>query len=161
EIRQFDYDTISDVILHIRYTAREGGQALKDKATANLKTQVAEATAAGMMRLFSVRNEFPSEWARCKNANFTDDVRTANLILPLHEEHYTYWSKGRVRSVKKVEALAKVSDNTGDITITSTAARSSADDTNGDGEEAPKGDILSASPIQGLLQRTLTQSKPA
>ena len=29
EIRQFDYDTISDVILHVRYTAREGGAGLK------------------------------------------------------------------------------------------------------------------------------------
>jgi hypothetical protein len=26
EFRQFDYDTISDVILHLRYTAREGGR---------------------------------------------------------------------------------------------------------------------------------------
>ena len=29
ELRQFDYRTISDVILHLRYTAREGGEALR------------------------------------------------------------------------------------------------------------------------------------
>ena len=29
EIRQFDYNTISDVILHVKYTAREGGSSLK------------------------------------------------------------------------------------------------------------------------------------
>src|SRR5439155_6781395 len=32
EPRQFDYDTISDVILHIRYTAREGGGLLRKGA---------------------------------------------------------------------------------------------------------------------------------
>jgi len=157
EIRQFDYDTISDVILHIRYTAREGGQALKDKAIANLKAQIADATAAGMVRLFSVRREFPSDWARFKNAKLTDDVQTAELSLPLREEHYPYWSKGRVRSVIKVEALAKIIDDTTEIIVTNAAARPGADDTNGDGE----GDKLKASPIQGLLQGNLSQSKPA
>jgi hypothetical protein len=28
----FDYDTISDIILHLRYTAREGGEALRSAA---------------------------------------------------------------------------------------------------------------------------------
>ena len=32
EIKQFDYNTISDIILHIRYTAREGGAQLKSKS---------------------------------------------------------------------------------------------------------------------------------
>ena len=36
--RQFDYDTIADVILHLRYTAREGGGLLRNGAVANLKT---------------------------------------------------------------------------------------------------------------------------
>jgi receptor-binding and translocation channel-forming TcA subunit of Tc toxin len=35
--RQFDYATISDIILHLRYTAREGGALLRDAAVANLK----------------------------------------------------------------------------------------------------------------------------
>jgi len=156
EIRQFDYDTISDVILHVRYTAREGGQALKDNAIANLKAQIADATAAGMVRLFSVRHEFPSVWARFKNAKLTDDVRTAELSLPLREEHYPYWSKGRLGSVIKVEALAKVIDDTTEISVTSAAAIPGAGDTSGDGE----GDQLTASPIQGLLQGTLSQSGP-
>ena len=58
---QFDYDTISDVILHIRYTAREGGGLLHDGAVANLKTRIDEAQAAGSVRLFSIRHEFPTE----------------------------------------------------------------------------------------------------
>jgi hypothetical protein len=34
---QFDYATISDVILHLRYTAREGGSLLRAAAVSNLK----------------------------------------------------------------------------------------------------------------------------
>ena len=34
---QFDYGTISDVIFHLRYTAREGGTLLRDAAVSNLK----------------------------------------------------------------------------------------------------------------------------
>jgi Tc toxin complex TcA C-terminal TcB-binding domain len=157
EIRQFDYNTISDVILHIRYTAREGGQALKDKAVANLMAQIAGATAAGMVRLFSVRHEFPSEWAKFKNAKFTEDVHTAELSLPLREEHYPYWSKGRAQRVIGVKALARVNDDTPEITITSAADGTDAGDPNGDSEV----DRLTASPIRGLLQGTLSQSMPA
>src|SRR5207247_2312856 len=60
DVRQFDYDTISDVILHVRYTAREGGGLLRDGAAANLKTRISEAQAVGSVRLFSVRYEFPA-----------------------------------------------------------------------------------------------------
>jgi len=31
-VPQFDYDTISDVILHLRYTARDGGESMRDSA---------------------------------------------------------------------------------------------------------------------------------
>ena len=36
QFRQFDYETISDVILHLRYTAREGGALLKTSAESEL-----------------------------------------------------------------------------------------------------------------------------
>jgi hypothetical protein len=157
EIRQFDYNTISDLILHIRYTAREGGQALKDSATANLKTQIAEATAAGMVRLFSARNEFPGEWARFKNIKLSDDVQAAELRLQFREEHYPYWSKGRLGTITHVEALARVIDDTTEIRI----ARHGADDSNGDGEREIMEGALSASPIQGLLRGTLSQLESA
>ena len=66
KVRQFDYDTISDVILHIRYTAREGGELLRQGAVTNLETKIKNAEAAGSVRLFSVRHEFPTEWAKFK-----------------------------------------------------------------------------------------------
>jgi hypothetical protein len=47
EPAQFDYNTISDVILHIRYTARDGGGLLRSGATANLQQLIAAGDVAG------------------------------------------------------------------------------------------------------------------
>ena len=67
-VRQFDYDTIADVVLHVRYTAREGGDALCAGAVANLKDRIGDGATAGSTRLFSVRHEFPTAWAAFKRA---------------------------------------------------------------------------------------------
>jgi hypothetical protein len=92
EVRQFDPETVADVILHLRYTAREGGQQLRNAAVADLKDAIGAATALGSLRLLSVRHDFPTEWARFvagpKNAN-----GTVPLQLTLRPEHYPYWSR--------------------------------------------------------------------
>src|SRR2546427_2076783 len=64
---QFDYETISDVILHIRYTSRGGGGLLSNGAIRRVKELMTEAQAVGSVRLFSVRHEFPTEWAKFLN----------------------------------------------------------------------------------------------
>ncbi|MFC0708304.1 hypothetical protein [Azorhizophilus paspali] len=105
---QFDYETISDVILHIRYTAREGGSLLRQGAISNLKTLIDNAKAVGSVRLFSVRDEFPNEWAK-----FQAQVPGANqrfaLKLQLRAEHYPFWSKDRLVSVTQVVFFARSS----------------------------------------------------
>lgn len=103
--RQFDYDTISDVIIHLRYTAREGGGLLRKGAINNLKGQIDAAQAAGSVRLFSVRHEFPSEWANFKKP-FTPPARS-ELTINLREKHYPFWSKGKPREVKRLDLFAR------------------------------------------------------
>jgi len=115
DVRQFDYDTISDVILHLRYTAREGGGLLRNAAIANLKARIDEAQAAGSVRLFSVRHEFPSEWAKFKKVKIEGDAKTAELSLNLREEHFPFWSKGRLKAVTSVGLYAK--DSRGKVRI--------------------------------------------
>jgi hypothetical protein len=100
--RQFDYDTISDVILHIRYTAREGGELLRQGAMQNLGALIESAQAAGSMRLFSVRHEFPTEWAKLKNG-----TGTVQLTLKIGQEHFPFWSKDRLETVKQVDLFMK------------------------------------------------------
>jgi hypothetical protein len=104
DFRQFDYDTISDVILHLRYTAREGGSLLRQGATGQLKELMDAAQAAGSVRLFSARHEFPSEWARFQDQT-PDDGQRYELELNLQEEHYPFWS--HPKSVKCVDLLAR------------------------------------------------------
>lgn len=106
--RQFDYETISDVILHIRYTARPGGGLLRKGAMDNLKAAIKAARSIGSVRLFSVRHEFPSEWARFQSQS-PDNNHRFELALNLREEHYPFWSQGSLKSVERVDILARSS----------------------------------------------------
>lgn len=103
---QFDYNTISDVILHVRYTAREGGGLLRKEAVKSLAETIQAAQAAGSVRLFSVRYEFPTEWAKFQGQTPAAGERF-ELALNLREEHYPFWSQGRLNSVKQVELFAR------------------------------------------------------
>jgi hypothetical protein len=60
--RAFDYDTISDVLFHIRYTARQGIEPSKVKKS--LDDLFSEANQAGLALLFNLRYEFPTEWSK-------------------------------------------------------------------------------------------------
>jgi hypothetical protein len=111
---QFDYETISDVILHMRYTAREGGGPLRNGAIAHVKKLITEAKAAGSVRLFSVRHEFPTEWARFQSQAPIPDQRF-ELALNLREEHYPLWSQGHLNRVQQVDLLARSSKPTDQI----------------------------------------------
>ena len=108
-LRQFDYQTISDVVFHIRYTARDGEESLRQGAAANLAATVDSAQISGSVRLFSVRHEFPTEWARFKAVALSETIKTAELALNLREEHYPFWSKGRLAQIKNVEVYARIS----------------------------------------------------
>lgn len=97
DFRQFDYDTIADVILHLRYTARDGGEALKQAAASELQTAlngiVRESGDRGLARAFSLRQEFPTEWHRFRNPTGTGSVNT--ITLPLGVERFPYLLQAR------------------------------------------------------------------
>lgn len=108
EPTQFDYESISDVILHIRYTAREGGDPLKSGAKAQILAELDANQAAGASRLFSVRHEFPGAWEALRTRPASAEGQH-ELVLPIREEHFPYWSKGRVRQLRRVDLLARSS----------------------------------------------------
>jgi Tc toxin complex TcA C-terminal TcB-binding domain/Neuraminidase-like domain len=129
DFRQFNYDTISDVILHIRYTAREGGELLNTNAVKNINDLIKNAEAAGSVRLFSVRHEFPTEWAQFQSQTPSANPRF-ELALKLRAEHYPFWSQGRLNNVNSVEVLAhstqatlQIFDNMNDDTVLGTLKR--------------------------------------
>jgi hypothetical protein len=91
ELRAFDYMTISDVILHIRYTAREAGDALGTPATNELVTMLDVAGQSGQALMFCLRYDFPTEWSAFVNG-------TANFAVTLQKDYFPYM----VQSAKQV-----------------------------------------------------------
>lgn len=104
---QFDYDSISDIVLHMRYTAREGGEPLRSEAAKTVKDQTSNLP---RMRIFSVRSEFPTAWAQFKAAT-TDP---ALLVVPLRHEHFPFWTQYELQNKEaqfRVRVFAKPSEN--------------------------------------------------
>jgi hypothetical protein len=119
EVRQFDFDTISDVILHVRYTAREGGDLLKSGAVKNLQTLINNAGTVGSIRLFSVRHEFPVDWAKFRSVSIGGTNPTATLSLTFLPQHYPFWSQGVLgpASVKAVQLFAEMLPTDKNLTV--------------------------------------------
>jgi hypothetical protein len=96
DFRPFDYDSIADVILHIRYTARDGGDDLKSAAIGNLKTglnNIARVSQVqGLTRMFSLKSDFPSEWYRLTHPATAAADGTAELILSRNRFPYLFSS---------------------------------------------------------------------
>ena len=103
---QFDYDRLADVILTIRHTGRPGGGLLRNAAMANVKSAIELAAAIGSTRLFSMREEFPSEWARFQAQTPAAGDRF-ELAIQLREEHFPFWSRGRLNSVPLFRIVAE------------------------------------------------------
>jgi hypothetical protein len=62
-LRTLDYDTIADVVLHIRYTAREDLGDFKLKAIQNTKNQLkAVQGRIELRRVFRIPDDFPAAW---------------------------------------------------------------------------------------------------
>lgn len=105
EFRPFDYRTISDVVLHIRYTAREGGETLRDAATKKLadalKAMEVERGRAGLLRGVSARYEFPNAWHAF--AHMPDGQAGNNVLtLPLTADRFPAFTSGRPVKVTRI-----------------------------------------------------------
>ena len=87
----FDFETISDVVLHIRYTARDAGGTLKGDATKALKDTLAVVSGGKLplVRVFSLRHEFPSEWQGLLNPP-ADATGDSTMTLQLTQNRFPY-----------------------------------------------------------------------
>jgi hypothetical protein len=90
DIPQFDFETISDVILHIRYTCREAGH-LKTAATTYVKEEILqEPQNDELLQLFNINHDFPNEWNLFKTAASNAERQ---LTLNVSKNHFPYWTK--------------------------------------------------------------------
>ena len=88
EIPQFDFDTITDVVFHIRYTAREAGH-LKTEAVTHVKEDILQ-SAGNLLQLVNLNSDFASEWNNFVNEN-NDAVR--RLEIKVTKDNFPYWTK--------------------------------------------------------------------
>ncbi|GAA1677258.1 hypothetical protein GCM10009830_25240 [Glycomyces endophyticus] len=88
---QFDLASITDVVLHLDYTARAGGPGLADLAVANLDDVLPTSGAA----LFALEEQFGTAWHRML---FPEGEEEQELVFTLAPEHLPFWARVRAAS---------------------------------------------------------------
>jgi Tc toxin complex TcA C-terminal TcB-binding domain len=99
--RSWDYDSLSDVILHLRYTAREGGGLLRRQASTELATALADTDHAALTRVLALRSDFPSQWQAFAGGN-------DNFQASVPKTYFPYIAQGRDILVTDLELVAEV-----------------------------------------------------
>jgi hypothetical protein len=110
EFRQFDYDTIADVVLHIQYTARDGGPELRTRALTELIALVNDMVLAegreGLALLLSARRDLSHEWPRFLNP--PAGVSDQTLTIDLSQNRFPHLFTGRQLRIDKVDIYVSV-----------------------------------------------------
>ncbi|OPX85500.1 MAG: hypothetical protein A4E53_03494 [Pelotomaculum sp. PtaB.Bin104] len=113
EVRQFDYNTIADVILHLKYTAREGGSTLRGLAETTLKECLAaikqQLDQSGLHVAINMKHDCPNEWHLFKKNGAVD--------LKIDKSRLPYMAQTLDAAIENVVFLAKVNNNPAGFTI--------------------------------------------
>ena len=97
KFRQFDYDTITDVIMHLRYTAVDGGDKLAQPASESVQEYIKSvedlSREEGLFASFDLKHDFPNEWYKAMQlpADPTGRLLTLNNLY----ERLPIFTKGR------------------------------------------------------------------
>ena len=99
EIRKFDYETISDVLLHIQYTALDGGVCLSAAANATVR-QISgdvekKGSTEGYFSMFDLKNDFVNGWYEFSSRLLANKGKSVMSELDLGDlkERLPFWSR--------------------------------------------------------------------
>ncbi|CAN5748130.1 hypothetical protein BH18ACI4_BH18ACI4_05180 [soil metagenome] len=106
QFKTFDYNTISDVILHLRYTSRDGGNQLSSVATAAATNLLEAANTQPLFRVFSLRHEFPSEWHRFVSS-LPSTLGPNVMTVDLATTRFPYLVQGREINIKEARVFER------------------------------------------------------
>jgi hypothetical protein len=117
-MRMFDYDTISDVIIHISYTAKDDGN-FKTVVENQIVTALTDyAAEPGLYRLLSLKHEFPNAFYRLLNPSGPEQT----TVFELTGRHFPHFLAGRNLGLSAVGAYLKPKGEdaieTGGLTLT-------------------------------------------
>jgi hypothetical protein len=98
ENNQFDLETLSDVVMHLNFAAREGGETLRQPAN-----ELAQPNLPGAgMRFFDVRHDLSDAWMRLQERPLDDDT-PRELPLRLGRNMFAYLPAQRPLFVNRLE----------------------------------------------------------
>ncbi|NOU20142.1 MAG: hypothetical protein HOO91_21510 [Bacteroidales bacterium] len=83
EVKQFDYQTISDVIIHVRYTSSEGGERLKKSAIESVQKFMNAneelAKDQGLFTIIDLKHDMTSEWNKTFSSEKVEELYEMDL----------------------------------------------------------------------------------
>jgi hypothetical protein len=113
DVRQFNYNTISDVILHVKYTAREGGSTLRNLAETSLKDRLnvirQQLSQTGLHLALNLKQDLPNEWLLLKS--------NGTVSLKIDKSRLPYMAQTIDAAVEDVMFVAKVKNNPASFTV--------------------------------------------
>ncbi|NJK31071.1 MAG: hypothetical protein HC927_00915 [Deltaproteobacteria bacterium] len=119
KVRQFDYRTIEDVIIHIDYTARDGGASLRSEAEEALEARLNAMLGGSELPLaLAVHEAFPNEWEQF----FAVESGNHVLTLPITADHFPYFARRTGFDVIQVDLVMLLDSSLAEETVTSIAA---------------------------------------
>ncbi|KAL8942188.1 MAG: hypothetical protein Q9216_001796 [Gyalolechia sp. 2 TL-2023] len=108
-IKTFDYSTITDVKLHIKYTACAGSMALRkaasDAARSFQNSVTGLSSTEGMFAVIDMKSDLPSQWTTLTTSRSVEVSGLANRL--------PFWTKGRAVRVESITALVSATSNPG------------------------------------------------
>ncbi len=109
ELAQFDYSTISDVMIHVSYTARDGGQVYRQEIENNLVSSLNSmlSSTAGLPQLISLKNHFPDSWAKL---SYTDSQAEYAFNFEITIEHFPYFLRRRLGPIQSLKLIVVQKD---------------------------------------------------
>ncbi|HEV7472755.1 MAG TPA: neuraminidase-like domain-containing protein [Pyrinomonadaceae bacterium] len=107
-LRQFDYATISDAVVHIKYTAREDAGPFKNGAIKNLRDYYSADGTMPLLRLFNLRQEFPAQWHRFLNP--TNPANGNVFELEMSPSRFSLKDSAQTLKINTVWLLARCTD---------------------------------------------------
>ncbi len=113
----FDWSTVTDLVLGVRYTARDGGESFRNTVVGGLpdrlaalyggarsSTELADGpgTTSRVVIARSLARDFADEWYRVQEGG------AAPISIDLGKDHLPYFATGRTISTARVHLLARV-----------------------------------------------------
>jgi len=114
-LRQFDYDTIKDAVLHIKYTSKEDAGSFKNGVIAHLRDYFSEDGTTRSWLALDLRRDFGTSWSKFLHP---ENAANGNVFeLEMSTDLFTQRDAGKTLKVNKIVALARCT-NTGNYTLT-------------------------------------------